>query len=225
MMGNDEVESLPPRLAPARRLTFLAWVMVLMCVNALLVAPDAMANSAAIRAHLVALTQTDAMDLASALKPEITARQLELETRDRRIIIRLLEQPSFPGGSATLRPAILPVVEKVRDRIKDLPGEIAVEGHADDVPVSTARFRSNWELAASRAVAVAHELMRDGVIAPARLVVKSYGDTRPLAPNTTHENRARNRRVEIVIDQGGDDAQYLSGEKPLPAKPVFPLGH
>ena len=61
--------------------------------------------------------------------------------------------------------------------------------------------RSNWELAASRAAAVLLELTAGGVADPARYQVVGYGQTRPLVANDTAQNRARNRRVEIVIDQ------------------------
>lgn len=179
------------------------------------------ARIAQIRSTLVAQTQSRALELAVALKPYIKAGQLELETRDRLITIRLHAVQAFAPRSATLRPGFLPVLAAVRDQLKSVDGDLSVDGHTDDVPVSSARFPSNWSLSSAQASAVALELLQGGSIAPGRMVVKGYADTRPLLPNTTADNRARNRRVEILIDQGRDDAAYLSGEKPLPDVPVF----
>jgi len=77
-----------------------------------------------------------------------------------------------------------------------------VEGHSDDVPISTERFRSNWALSSARAVSVAHGLFGDGALAQDRFTITGHADTKPLVSNTTPAGRARNRRVEIVIHQG-----------------------
>ncbi len=171
--------------------------------------------------RLVAMTQADAVEVASALKDEIAKGAVEVETKNRRIVIRVKEQGSFPSGSATLRPSFIPIMDKIREALKDMPGDYSVEGHTDDVPINTARFRSNWELSSARAVSVAHELMHNNDIDPARFVVKGYGETHAMVPNDTEENRARNRRVEIVIEQGNNDGKYLSGEEKLPDDPEF----
>ena len=82
------------------------------------------------------------------------------------------------------------------------PGRIKVQGHTDNIPINSARFRSNWELSSARAVSVAHQLMRGDYIDQDRFEVTGFADTRPLAPNDNPDNRARNRRVEVVIRQG-----------------------
>ena len=82
-------------------------------------------------------------------------------------------------------------------------GEVTVAGHTDNVPISTKRFRSNWDLSTARAVSVAHELLENAPLDETRFVVIGHADTRPLAPNDTAENRARNRRVDISIVRGG----------------------
>lgn len=171
--------------------------------------------------RLIAMTQADAVEVASALKQEITRGELEVETRNRHIVVRVKEQGSFPSGSATLRASFVPIMDKIREVIQQVNGEYSVEGHTDDVPISTARFRSNWELSSARAVSVAHELMRGGAIDPSQFVVKGFGETRPMSSNDTEANRGRNRRVEIVIEQGGNDEKYLTGEEQLPDDPEF----
>jgi len=120
-----------------------------------------------------------------------------------------------------LRATFIPIMDKIRDVLKEVNGAYSVEGHTDDVPISTARFRSNWELSSARAVSVAHELMKYRDIDPEKFVVVGYGEIRPMEANDTEANRARNRRVEIVIEQGADDEKYLSGEEKLPDDPEF----
>jgi len=150
-------------------------------------------------------TRDDAYELAGALNEQIESGQVELETRGRLIIIRIREKGSFISGSAEMAPAYKDVMREVKSVLALKKGKIEVQGHTDDIPIRTSRFRSNWELSSSRAVSVASELMLGGEISPRRFQVSGYADTVPLAPNNSGENRARNRRVEILIKQGLED--------------------
>lgn len=152
--------------------------------------------------ELVKETEQHAYELADALQAQIMAGEVEVETSGRKIIIRIREKGSFVSGSAELTPEYRDVMHEVRSVLALKPGSIVVQGHSDDVPIRTARFRSNWELSAARAVSVAHELMIGGTLPASRFEVSGKADTQPLAPNNSAENRARNRRVEIVIQQG-----------------------
>lgn len=152
--------------------------------------------------ELVKETEQQAYELADALQAQIMAGEVEVETSGRKIIIRIREKGSFVSGSAELTPEYRDVMHEVRSVLALKPGSIVVQGHSDDVPIHTARFRSNWELSAARAVSVAHELMVGGTLPASRFEVSGKADTQPLAPNNSAENRARNRRVEIVIQQG-----------------------
>ncbi len=145
--------------------------------------------------------QDDATDLAKALQNQIIKGEVEVETHGRNIIIRIREKGAFQSGSAKLADDYYDVIEEVREVLKDTEGTISVEGHTDDLPISTARFRSNFELSSSRAVSVAMELMRDDVLDQQRFEVTGFADTRPLVANSSPEGRARNRRVEIVVRQ------------------------
>lgn len=151
---------------------------------------------------LVEQTRQDAADLAARLQGRIESGQLEIETRGRQIIIRIREQGSFQSGSAVLAEDYYDVIDEVRAVLMLKPGRVAVEGHTDDIPINTAQFRSNWDLSAMRAATVATQLMRGGYLDPRRFEVSGFAETRPLAPNNSAENRARNRRVEIVVQQG-----------------------
>jgi chemotaxis protein MotB len=99
------------------------------------------------------------------------------------------------------------VLKIVRGVLKDTKGQIAVEGHTDDVPITTAEFHSNLELSTSRAISVAHGLFEDGSLDQRRFTVAGYADSRPLVTNSTPEGRVKNRRVEVVVDQGLGDVK------------------
>ena len=146
--------------------------------------------------------QIDAQRIVSALEDEILASDVEVETREQRIVIRILEQNSFTSGASELQPEFLEVLNKIRDVLVTIDGDITVAGHTDNVPINTARYRSNWELSAGRAASVAHALMSDGLLAERKVIVSGYADTEPFVPNDSQENRSKNRRVEIVIVQG-----------------------
>ncbi|MCV6605563.1 MAG: OmpA family protein, partial [Porticoccaceae bacterium] len=153
---------------------------------------------------LIDQTEADAKRIAEALDEEIKAGKVEVNSAGRNITIRILEQGSFPSGSANINPAFVPVLDKVRFLLKDVGGKIAVEGHTDNVPIATRQFRSNWDLSTARALAVNHELQKNRVVDHKRFRVTGYGDTRPVAKNDNRDNRAKNRRVELIIRQGLD---------------------
>ncbi|WLQ14122.1 flagellar motor protein MotB [Hahella aquimaris] len=154
---------------------------------------------------LVEETENDAITLASALEAEVRNNQVEVETRGRKIVIRVQEKGSFNSGSADLNPEFYPVIDKLVELLKSMAGSISVEGHSDSIPIHTARFRSNWDLSAARALEVAHALFESGELDPSRFSIAGYADTKPLASNDSAENRARNRRVEIILQQPLDD--------------------
>lgn len=147
-------------------------------------------------------TEQDAFELAAALSEQIVAGQVEVETRGRLIIIRIREKGSFMSGSAEMSEKYKDVMREVKAVLMQKNGKIEVQGHTDNVPMRGGRFRSNWELSSSRAVSVAMELMKGGELAPKRFEVAGFADTVPLVPHDSAANRARNRRVEILVKQG-----------------------
>ena len=154
--------------------------------------------------EMIQQTRNDAADLANALAKQIKDGEIEVETRGRQITVRIKEKGSFASGSASLQGGFDLVLHDIRDVLKEKPGQIMVQGHTDNIAISTSRFRSNWELSSARAVSVAEELLSEDVLSPTRFTVSGFSYTRPLASNETAEDRARNRRVEIVINQGID---------------------
>lgn len=176
-------------------------LFVLMLWLVLVLLPASVVHAAEPTQVATPSTSNAAMRLALALKAPIEQGLLEVEAVDRYIVIRLPEKDAFPPASTTLRPAYLPVLTTVRTALKPMNAVFTVAGHTDDVAISTAKYRSNWEFAAGRASAIIVELLKTSELAPERFTLVSYGATRPRMDNANAENRAHNRRVEIVIQQ------------------------
>ncbi|MEQ8938755.1 MAG: MotB family protein [Gammaproteobacteria bacterium] len=149
-------------------------------------------------------TFSDAVRLLSMLEEEVEQGLVEIKTLDNRILLRINEKGSFPSGSATVKSSFLPVLKKLRQTLTRIEGNVIVAGHTDNVPIKTARFRSNWELSAARAVTVVHELLLNDALKPERFLIEGHGDGHPIASNDTASDRARNRRVELTIVQKRD---------------------
>ena len=117
------------------------------------------------------------------------------------VLTILNEAVLFRPGQATLQPDGLQVLDLVANSLRDIPNDLAIEGHTDSRPISTTRFASNWELSTARATQVLRHLegLAGWEAQNGRLSASGYGDTRPIADNATVEGQARNRRVEIVI--------------------------
>jgi chemotaxis protein MotB len=122
---------------------------------------------------------------------------------DRRgLVVRVLtDRILFDSGQATLRPIGLPLLGEIANLLNvDRREPIVVEGHTDNVPISTAEFPSNWELSTARATTVVRYLTTQG-INRTRLSAAGYADLHPIASNATDAGRALNRRVEIVLQR------------------------
>ncbi len=127
------------------------------------------------------------------------SRELTLETTHNEILLSLRDSIPFTSGKADLRTGAFPILRKVADIALRRPQlELEINGHTDDVPISTAEFPSNWELSTARASRVARFLVERGVH-PSRIAVQGYANHRPRAANSSAANRGANRRVEIRL--------------------------
>lgn len=114
-----------------------------------------------------------------------------------------LESPAlFQSGSADMKPGIKPLFEELGRQLTMVDNTVVVEGHTDNVPIHNQYFNSNWELSAARAFSVLYFFIKRE-IDPERLVANGFGEFRPIFPNDTEENRAKNRRIEITIIRRG----------------------
>ncbi|HKJ64977.1 MAG TPA: flagellar motor protein MotB, partial [Desulfopila sp.] len=120
---------------------------------------------------------------------------------DKAVRIVLTGDLLFEPGHAALSQQAIDSLEKIAEAIGDTRHTVHIEGHTDDVPIFAGRYANNWELSIARANAVANFLIEDMGMEPQQFVISGFSSYKPLAPNTTVQNRAANRRVEIVIAQ------------------------
>lgn len=118
---------------------------------------------------------------------------------ERGITIHMLEKLLFSSGAADVKASAYITLDSIASVIRTLPNDVRVEGHTDDVPIATQAFPSNWHLSVSRAVNTAFYLITRHGLNPDKIAVVGYSEFKPLVENTSEENRARNRRVDIVI--------------------------
>ncbi len=142
--------------------------------------------------------------ILNELEEQILAGAVDVEREGQKIIIRIREKASFGSGSAEVVASFKPVLWRLGEIIEGMEGRVVVAGHTDNIPISTPRFRSNWELSAGRAVSVVHELLWQTAMPLERFLVQGHGETHPVASNDSPADRARNRRVEIILTQGDD---------------------
>jgi chemotaxis protein MotB len=153
---------------------------------------------------LAKMRDSDRLDKAYALIKKMIAKEglqakMVVNRNDLGLVITVLtDKMLFPSGNADLQSESMPLLDKIAGIVNVLPNQVRVEGHTDDRPISTARFPSNWELSTTRATTVLRYFESHG-IASQRLEAAGYADQHPVVPNTSDHNRARNRRVEIVV--------------------------
>jgi chemotaxis protein MotB len=141
----------------------------------------------------------DIYDRLAAHLEEHAFPGISLEMDERGVTIRFADQVFFDLGKADLKPEAIRILNNVAPILRDLPNPIRVEGHTDNWPIRTAEFASNWELSVRRATNVVRYLIEEQGFDPHKLSAVGYAEYRPLRPNDTAENRALNRRVDIVI--------------------------
>lgn len=137
--------------------------------------------------------------LAGFLAPEIQRGTVSVvETADRSVVT-LRGDGLFGSGSGEVTRDFIPLLQRIGDALKTVPGKVIVVGHTDNVkPGLSARFPSNFDLSKGRAAAV-RDLLAERAGPPERYLVEGRGDTEPLAQNDSAANRARNRRVDIIV--------------------------
>ncbi len=124
---------------------------------------------------------------------------VQVEMTERGVTVRFADFVLFDLGKADLKPEAIRTLDAVSSLLKEVPNPIRIEGHTDNWPINTERFPSNWELSTARATNVLRYLVEQHGLDPERVSAAGYGEYRPLAPNDTEANRARNRRVDIVL--------------------------
>jgi chemotaxis protein MotB len=146
-------------------------------------------------------------ELKLLIKQQQAEEQVEVKRTNLGIKLRLESSSLYEVGSAQIQEGKLPLLGDVANIISQLNMDdfiVEVEGHTDDVPITSNRYPSNWELSAHRATNVVRYLIDQG-IDPSHLKAAGFADSRPLVPNRDQygesipENQAKNRRVVIYI--------------------------
>jgi len=150
---------------------------------------------------LKVVDSTQVMQNLKEMRDATKAAEAE-ETVEDKIVLRVPGLNLFKKGGAKLSPEARPVLNEIVKIIKTKGKnhKIFIQGHTDDVPIHTAKFESNWELSAVRATAVLRYFFDKG-IDPEKLTATGYADTFPYVPNNTKEGRAKNARIEFVLEK------------------------
>jgi type VI secretion system protein ImpK len=137
------------------------------------------------------------LSLKDLLEPEIRSGKLEVRDASGKSTVVLKGDGLFASGDAAVRSSQIPTLEAVGKALSQIPGQILITGHTDDVPIRSIRFPSNWHLSKERAESVRGILSSS--VDPARMVAEPRSSNEPIVANDSAANRALNRRVEVTL--------------------------
>jgi type VI secretion system protein ImpK len=138
--------------------------------------------------------------IRNVLAPNISAGTLSVNATANQIVIRIVDRDLFQPGKSTILDDVKPLMMYVAMALDDEKGAVKVAGHSDNVPISNARFASNFELSLERANVVG-ALLKQALSHPERVETEGKGADAPIASNDSPEGRAKNRRVEIIVNR------------------------
>ncbi len=141
-------------------------------------------------------------ELQQALQKEIATHSVSVHRESEGLVISLREFGFFDSGSATLRPAAVPALDRIASILAIRTCRIRIEGHTDNIPIHSANMASNWELSTARAIELVRLLIVRYNFSPTRLAAAGYAEYHPIASNASAAGRAQNRRVDLVILAG-----------------------
>ncbi len=140
-------------------------------------------------------------DINQFITQKRLGKHIVLEVLDGKIVIRVRGKILFRSGRARLSSTADPILDEITSVISEYQEySVNIKGHTDNVPISTSKFESNWDLSAIRATSVLKYLIKKGVPSK-RLTATGFGDLFPVVPNNSEKNRAINRRVEFVLEK------------------------
>jgi chemotaxis protein MotB len=175
------------------------------------------------QARVAQMTQL-ATRMDEQLKALVRDGQVHVTRGARGVAIEINAEVLFDPAKADLKSASFPALRSLALALSSFREPLQIEGHTDDLPISTREFKSNWELSAARAASVGRFLIGEG-IAPGRIGIAGYADNRPLVANSTRENRSHNRRVTLLV-LSADDSRPQEGGAPQSAPgDAEPLQH
>lgn len=125
--------------------------------------------------------------------------KVSVAVTQRGLVVSLKEAGFFDSGSAVLKQDSYALLKDVVSSLTSYSNAVRVEGHTDNMPISSAAFPSNWELSTARATNLLQYLTKQNDFDPTRICAAGYGEYRPVADNSIEEGRSKNRRVDIVL--------------------------
>lgn len=159
-------------------------------------APDDIMSRLSFAQNVKNLKQKVSQNMKEYAKQMNLQQNITVSESKKGVSVRIMDSSLFEAGSAEIKEEAYPLLDKLAAVISESPFNIMVEGHTDDIPISTALYNSNWELSTARAVAVVKYFMNKDV-EPMKLSAAGYAENHPVTPNISEESRAKNRRVEI----------------------------
>ncbi len=157
--------------------------------------------------------QNLAQTLNSAMASFVKNGQMNVSQNGRGVELEINASALFNQGEADIQPEAKKTLADAAKVLAENDFAIEVEGHTDNMPISTARFPSNWELSSARASSVVRLFIDQGIVAK-RLKAVGEADNQPVVPNDTPENRARNRRVTITVLSPEPEAEPAIPQSP-----------
>jgi type VI secretion system protein ImpK len=140
------------------------------------------------------------LHLKDLLRNEIAAGTVSVDEDGHRSVVTFHGDEMFPAGKETVQPDMAPLLARIAAEINKVPGKVTITGYTDNRPVHSRQFASNQALSEERATQVMQTLQAAGVPAK-RFEVQGNGEADPIADNATPQGRAKNRRVEIAVEQ------------------------
>lgn len=125
---------------------------------------------------------------------------IDLAENDTGVVLQLKDNILFESGQADLKANSNEILDKINTIISNIPNSIDIEGHTDNVPIHNDKYRDNWDLSSMRATNVLRYFTEVKHQDPKRFRAAGYGEYKPKVDNSTEENRAQNRRVNILIE-------------------------
>ena len=138
-------------------------------------------------------------EIKKLIEEKHVRKPININRESRGMVISISSALLFSPGQASLRPEAEEVLDELAAYLKGADYKIQIEGHTDNIPIHSLLYKSNWDLSIARSGSVVRYLLNTGELRSERFSIVGYGDRKPIFPNNSLENRAKNRRVELVL--------------------------
>ena len=153
--------------------------------------------------------------IESALKTYGAQDKVSVQVTKRGLVVSLKEAGFFDSGSAEVKNSAFQLLNAVAKALDPFSNPVRVEGHTDNIPMSSHVFKSNWELSTARSTNIVHYFIDNYNFQPETISAVGYSEHRPIADNSSEEGRSKNRRVDIVLlskeSEGGEAVAVHTG--------------